>query len=104
MESCYVQQDRGRSGIYLGKGLSQKISGFYTKNNFSSIRGEKMIEKKTIDTLGLSVLAHNTLKRSGIDTLDELLEVIESDNLRKVRGLSKKNSKRNCPKGILQKL
>lgn len=49
MESCYVQQDRGRSGIYLGKGLSQKISGFYTKNNFSSIRGEKMDEKKTID-------------------------------------------------------
>ena len=67
-----------------------------------------MDEKKTIDKLGLSVLAHNTLKRAGIDTLYELLEVIESDNLSKVRGLSQKTAKeimqkvycRNCKRSI----
>lgn len=67
-----------------------------------------MDEKKTIDKLGLSVLAHNTLRRAGIDTLDELLEVIESDDLRKVRGLSQKTAKeivqkaycRNCKRSI----
>lgn len=49
-----------------------------------------MDEKKSIDKLGLSVRAYNTLKRAGIDTLGELLEVIDNERLPMVRGLGQK--------------
>lgn len=67
-----------------------------------------MNEKKTIDDLGLSVRNYNTLKRAGIDTLDELLEVIDNERLYKIRGLGMKAATeimqkvycRNCKRSI----
>ena len=45
----------------------------------------------SIDDMQLSVRAWNALKRAGVNTIGELIDVIQEDGLMKIRNLGKKS-------------
>lgn len=74
-----------------GLGLSFREREIYTMGMFierPEVMGEKILEM-TIEELELSVRTYNCLKRVGINTVDELLDLTESD-LMQVKNLGKK--------------
>lgn len=67
--------------LYLYYGANIRVRIGYTRKTCET----------SIDELQLSVRAWNALKRSGVNTIGELIEVIQGDGLMKIRSLGRKS-------------
>lgn len=72
--------------------LSEKIKESSYMIEHEDDTSNKKLEKVTIEELDLTVRSYNCLKRSGINTLGELMQMTEED-LVKVRNLGRKSIK-----------
>ena len=67
--------------LYLYYGVNIRVKIGYTRKTCET----------SIDELQLSVRAWNALKRSGVNTIGELIDVIQGDGLMKIRNLGRKS-------------
>lgn len=67
--------------LYLYYGANIRVKIGYTRKTCET----------SIDELQLSVRAWNALKRSGVNTIGELIDVIQGDGLMKIRNLGRKS-------------
>lgn len=67
--------------LYLYYGANIRVRIGYTRKTCET----------SIDELQLSVRAWNALKRSGVNTIGELIDVIQGDGLMKIRNLGRKS-------------
>lgn len=67
--------------LYLYFGVNIRVKIGYTRKTCET----------SIDELQLSVRAWNALKRSGVNTIGELIDVIQGDGLMKIRNLGRKS-------------
>ena len=72
-------------------GITATLYLFYGANIRMKIAYSKKTCKTSIDEMQLSVRAWNALKRSGVNTIGELIDVIQCDGLMKIRNLGRKS-------------
>jgi len=72
-------------------GITATLYLFYGTNIKMKIPYSKKACDTSIDEMRLSVRAWNALKRAGVNTIGELIDVIQEDGLMKIRNLGKKS-------------
>lgn len=72
-------------------GLATTLHLFYGANVRVRMSYSHRTCARSIDELQLSVRAWNALKRSGVDTIGELIDVIQGDGLMRIRNLGRKS-------------
>ena len=72
-------------------GITATLYLFYGTNIRMKIAYSRKTCDTSIDDMQLSVRAWNALKRAGVNTIGELIDVIQEDGLMKIRNLGKKS-------------
>lgn len=72
-------------------GITATLYLFYGTNIRMKIAYSRKTCDTSIDDMQLSVRAWNALKRVGVNTIGELIDVIQEDGLMKIRNLGKKS-------------
>ena len=72
-------------------GVAATLHLFYGSNIRTQIAYNRKTCETSIDEMQLSVRAWNALKRSGVNTIGELIDVIQDDCLMKIRNLGRKS-------------
>ena len=72
-------------------GITATLYIFYGTNIHMKIAYSHKTCETSIDEMQLSVRAWNALKRSGVNTIGELIDVIQGDGLMKIRNLGRKS-------------
>ena len=72
-------------------GITATLYLFYGTNIRMKIAYSRKTCETSIDEMQLSVRAWNALKRAGINTIGELIDVIQDDGLMKIRNLGRKS-------------
>ena len=72
-------------------GITATLYLYYGGNIRVKIGYARKTCETSIDELQLSVRAWNALKRSGVNTIGELIDVIQGDGLMKIRNLGRKS-------------
>ena len=72
-------------------GIAATLHLFYGTNIRMKIAYSRKTCETSIDEMQLSVRAWNALKRAGINTIGELIDVIQDDSLMKIRNLGRKS-------------
>ena len=72
-------------------GITATLYLFYGTNIRMKIAYSRKTCETCIDEMQLSVRAWNALKRAGINTIGELIDVIQDDSLMKIRNLGRKS-------------
>lgn len=72
-------------------GITATLYIFYGSNIRMKIAYSRKTCDTSIDEMQLSVRAWNALKRSGVNTIGQLIDIIQCDGLMKIRNLGKKS-------------
>ena len=72
-------------------GITATLYIFYGSNIRMKIAYSRKTCETCIDEMQLSVRAWNALKRSGVNTIGQLIDIIQCDGLMRIRNLGKKS-------------
>ncbi len=73
------------------KGVIETLYEFFGKSFIFTLPINQQIGKISIEDMDLSVRSYNALKRSGISTVNDLVDCISAGELSRVRNLGKKS-------------
>lgn len=73
------------------KGIIETLYAFFGTSFSFTLPVNEKVSQFTIEDIDLSVRSYNALKRSGISTVNDLIESISSCSLLRIRNLGKKS-------------